>query len=219
MGQYKNMEDNILSQINLNESDLNEIRVIQRDLVYVIGIPLKYAKEELLRTNDFFGQFGEITKLIIKTKSETTKYKKVLVEKTLEKNDTTVSAYITFLNTNSAYNCIVEVDETKLDGKVLRCTYGTTKYCTYFLRGSKCQNLGCMYLHKTGEQNDVITKDVIKNKLHNFKAKNAGNERIGRTKSELSDFFSLKGDEVFIEPKEILFKPSNNRDNIDKDFI
>jgi len=35
---------------------------------------------------------------------------------------------------------------------IYRASYGTTKYCTFYLRGQTCQNPSCMYLHEPGEE-------------------------------------------------------------------
>lgn len=42
-----------------------------------------------------------------------------------------------------------------------RASYGTTKYCTYYLRHMACPNPNCMYLHEPGEDVDSYTKDSI----------------------------------------------------------
>lgn len=44
---------------------LAALRVIQRNLVYVVGLPHRYANEEVLR--NIFEQHGEISKMIIGT--------------------------------------------------------------------------------------------------------------------------------------------------------
>lgn len=40
-------------------------RIVQEKLLYVIGIPQKYASESLLMSERFFGQYGTIKKLVI----------------------------------------------------------------------------------------------------------------------------------------------------------
>ena len=42
---------------------LAAMRVIQRNLVYVIGIPPSLASEEKLRRREFFGQYGKVVKV------------------------------------------------------------------------------------------------------------------------------------------------------------
>jgi CCR4-NOT transcription complex subunit 4 len=36
-------------------------------------------------------------------------------------------------------------------GKPVKATFGTTKYCNSFLKGVRCQNADCLYLHDIGE--------------------------------------------------------------------
>ena len=39
-----------------------------------------------------------------------------------------------------------------------RAQYGTTKYCSAFLRNERCTNRGCMFLHETGEDGDSFSR-------------------------------------------------------------
>lgn len=42
---------------------LFNVRVIQRNLVYVVGLNAQYCREDVLRRQDLFGRFGRIIKL------------------------------------------------------------------------------------------------------------------------------------------------------------
>lgn len=42
-----------------------DYRVIQRNLVYVIGVSPKIAMESILRSYEFFGQYGPIIKIVV----------------------------------------------------------------------------------------------------------------------------------------------------------
>ncbi|CDI74130.1 hypothetical protein EPH_0031260 [Eimeria praecox] len=44
---------------------LKDVRVIQRCLVYVIGIPPSIAKKEILRRHEFFGQYGKVLQIVV----------------------------------------------------------------------------------------------------------------------------------------------------------
>jgi CCR4-NOT transcription complex subunit 4 len=46
---------------------LANLRVIQKNLVYVIGIAPEVASEEILRQSEYFGQYGELIKVVINT--------------------------------------------------------------------------------------------------------------------------------------------------------
>ncbi|VDP77355.1 unnamed protein product [Echinostoma caproni] len=48
------------------------------------------------------------------------------------------SAYITFCRAEDAMRSIKELDQGMLQGRPLRVSLGTTKYCSQFLRGTKC---------------------------------------------------------------------------------
>ena len=48
-------------------------------------------------------------------------------------------------------SCINSVDGSLNGDRVLRAQFGTTKYCSAYLRGETCTNKNCSFLHETGE--------------------------------------------------------------------
>jgi len=207
-----------------SQIDYFNIRVVQRNLVYVIGIPQRYADEDTLRRHEFFGQFGTIKKIIISKRGYVSdiprhaECAKLVPERQgcdlFKAAESTASAYVTFGNDVEAQRCIQEVDESMLDGRVLRCTYGTTKYCSFYLKGIPCQNNECMYLHECKPSTDVLTKDELlntKHKLHDFEPSSRGVERIGKRKrfDFLDDIIHLKTQVSFKPPRRIVFEPIN----------
>ncbi|OQR92854.1 hypothetical protein THRCLA_08596, partial [Thraustotheca clavata] len=134
----------------VNRRNLANVRVMQRNLVYVIGLPYHYADDELLRSQECFGQYGRIVKAVV-NKSHMNS----------ERNGSTASAYITFQNKTDAQNCIDLIDGYILDGSLLRASFGTTKYCNFFLRNLVCNNPECLYLHELGETDDSFTKEEM----------------------------------------------------------
>lgn len=77
----------------------------------------------------------------------------------------TVSAYITFAKREDASACVRAVDKSMIDGRVLRASLGTTKYCSNFLRNQPCPNPDCMYLHELGDESNSYTKqDMLEGK-------------------------------------------------------
>lgn len=48
---------------SFDRSTLRNVRVVQRNLVYVIGLPPAIALEETLRKPEYFGQYGRIVKV------------------------------------------------------------------------------------------------------------------------------------------------------------
>ena len=40
-------------------------RIVKEKLLYIIGVPRKYAEEKILRSNKFCGQFGIAERIVI----------------------------------------------------------------------------------------------------------------------------------------------------------
>jgi len=199
------MDTDRLDEANNTESTENlfNIRVIQRSLVYIIGIPQKYADEQTLIKHEFFGQFGTIKKMIINRRAYPLDFRHTEV---------TASAYITFSNPKEAKSCIQEIDESVLDNKVLKCTYGTTKYCSFYLKGITCQNSECMYLHSMCLPEDILRKDELtgtRHKLHDFECINRDMEVLGKRQKFqfLDELIQFKQHSEFRPPKKITFRP------------
>ncbi|PWZ02258.1 hypothetical protein BCV70DRAFT_198535, partial [Testicularia cyperi] len=148
---------------SMNRKHLANMRVVQKNLVYVVGLSSKLAKEELiptLRSNEFFGQYGRISKILISKRSTASK----LVMGTSE---TAIGVYVTYHRKEDAAKAIVAIDGSKgSDGRIIRASYGTTKYCTTYLRNLPCTNPGCTYLHEPGEEADSFTKEDLSTLRH-----------------------------------------------------
>ncbi|KAI8799448.1 RING/Ubox like zinc-binding domain-containing protein [Cladochytrium replicatum] len=133
---------------------LATMRVVQKNLVYVVGLPSKICTEETLRSVDYLGQYGKITRVVINRRGTT----HVPAIPGVNGN----GVYITFQRKEDAAKAIESIDGSSYDGKVIRAQFGTTKYCSYFLKNQACQNPGCQYLHEPGEEADTYTKDDLK---------------------------------------------------------
>jgi len=153
------MEYEYMEKRTQEKEDLQNIRVLQRNLVYVVGIPVEFAREELLRSKRLFGGYGDVVKIVLSKRKEI---------KTEQMGENPYSAYITYSREEYAIEAIREMDGGKIGEKTVRCTFGTTKYCSYFLRGVKCGNEGCLYLHEKGKDEDSFSRDqmsVLKSKI------------------------------------------------------
>ncbi|KAI3517296.1 hypothetical protein L1887_16510 [Cichorium endivia] len=132
--------------------DLSNVRVIQRKMAYIIGLPLDLADEDLLQRKAYFGQYGKVTKVSLSRTAGG-----ALQQFT---NDT-CSVYITFSKEEEAVTCIQSVHGYVLDGMLLRASFGTAKYCHAWLRNMPCNNPGCLYLHTIGAEEDSFGKDEV----------------------------------------------------------
>merc|ERR1712087_264032 len=55
----------------MSRKHLQNVRVIQRNLVYAIGIPLKHCREDTLKKAEFFGKYGNILKISVNRQGPT----------------------------------------------------------------------------------------------------------------------------------------------------
>lgn len=56
---------------------------------------------------------------------------------------------------------LIQVLELNMRQYIFSASYGTTKYCTYYLRNMTCPNPTCLYLHEPGEEADTISKEEL----------------------------------------------------------
>ncbi|ONH66060.1 General negative regulator of transcription subunit 4 [Cyberlindnera fabianii] len=134
---------------------LSGMRVIQKNLVYIIGLnPPSLPQDELyplLKSEKYFGQFGRVTKLVVNRKPPMTSSYHA-------PSSNGAGVYVTFAKKDDAKKCIDAIDGSWMDGKILKATYGTTKYCSSYLRGQPCPNPGCMFLHEPGEEAETYSR-------------------------------------------------------------
>ncbi|ORY97502.1 hypothetical protein BCR43DRAFT_472648 [Syncephalastrum racemosum] len=125
---------------------LSNVRVVQKNLVYVLGLPPKYTTTE----SDFFRKYGKVTKLVVSKRS---------AQQSSTNGPSLSGIYVTFARKEDAARAIADINGSNHDGRSVRASYGTTKYCTYYLRHMACPNPNCMYLHEPGDETDSYNKE------------------------------------------------------------
>ncbi|EPE26655.1 RING/U-box [Glarea lozoyensis ATCC 20868] len=139
---------------NLNRKHLSGLRVVQRNLVYVVGLNPHIPEKDLLGTlrgEEYFGQYGKILKIVVsKSKSGES-----------PQNSQGLGVYVTFARKEDAQRCIAAVNGSQNGDRVLRAQLGTTKYCSAFLRGETCTNKQCMFLHEDGDNDDSYSRQDL----------------------------------------------------------
>lgn len=93
------------------------MRVIQRTLVYVMGLSPRIAKEDILRRHEYFGQYGKILRIQVNGAHLHSS----------ASGPPSCSCYITYSNREEAEQAILAVDNVVLDGRALKASFGTTK--------------------------------------------------------------------------------------------
>ncbi|KAF8714327.1 hypothetical protein HU200_027791 [Digitaria exilis] len=129
--------------------DPNNVRVIQRKLVYIVGMPNEFASENLLRQKNFLGQYGKIENIIIDNIGANPQI------------PDSGRVYVTFAREEEAVRCIQAVNGFILDGKPLKATFGVTRYCHIWLSNRVCYKTNCSYVHQKASAEDICTKDDV----------------------------------------------------------
>ena len=87
-----------------NRKHLAGLRVVQKNLVYVVGLSQQSSEEEFLKTlrgDQYFGQYGKIIKIVVSK------------AKAGSDNDKSIGVYVTFERREDAAKCIAAVDGSK----------------------------------------------------------------------------------------------------------
>ncbi|KAG7455948.1 hypothetical protein MATL_G00246470 [Megalops atlanticus] len=138
-----------------NRKHLASVRVVQRNLVFVVGLSQRLADPEVLKRPEYFGKFGKIHKVVI---NNSTSY--------AGSQGPSASAYVTYLRSEDALRAIQCVNNVVVDGRTLKASLGTTKYCSYFLKSMQCPKPDCMYLHELGDEAASFTKEEMQAGKH-----------------------------------------------------
>ncbi len=184
---------------------MSNLRIIQTNLIHVHGFPKCIANTNLLKSNEYFGQYGTIVRAKIAYKINPANNKKLY------------SAYIVYLNEIEAALAVLCVDSLLIHGKIIRVFFGTNKYCNNFLNNKKCPNVHkCLFIHQLASDKDIIINDdlnfsyndhinlakkilkssniknlnLIKNKTNQKKNKLPSPEFIFLTEEEKENYFS-----------------------------
>ncbi|WVR05135.1 hypothetical protein IAU60_002147 [Kwoniella sp. DSM 27419] len=146
------------------------VRIVMKNMVHVVGMKLPAQGDEaipILRSNDYFGQYGKISKLYLcdRTKLSSTSVSTL----TPDNPATSTGIYIAYIRREDAARAISALDGIPAPqgppGAVLSATYGTTRYCDAFLRNAKCDSGTCHNLHEWAGETDCFTKEDMETAL------------------------------------------------------
>ncbi|MES1905055.1 MAG: CCR4-NOT transcription complex subunit 4 [Paramarteilia canceri] len=105
---------------------ISQRRIIQPNLLYILGLPLDIDEKEvrLLVEN-----FGEVTRLTLNRTS---------AKNYLGHQTRCASAHVTFALAKCCLHSLVALQKIKFCGRALKCRLGSSKYCEHFLAGRRC---------------------------------------------------------------------------------
>jgi hypothetical protein len=125
----------------------------------VIGLSpelvLEKQDNDILKSSDYFGQYGILKKVVVNTN---------YVYKPKGSAGPSYGAYVTYSCPKEASLAILGIEQHEMDNRLLRASFGTTKYCSFFLKEQKCLNKECLYLHKWHNEAETYTKEEMASK-------------------------------------------------------
>ena len=134
-------------------SQMQKLRITQKNLVYLIGFPKYLAyNEKLLSSFEYLGQYGKILKIHVN---------KNKIYNLNNPNGPSYSCHITYSSFSESSLAILNLDNFIFENHIIKASFGTTKYCSNFLYGNNCNNKDCLYLHYFSDVKDIINKDDI----------------------------------------------------------
>ncbi|XP_065844768.1 uncharacterized protein [Oscarella lobularis] len=137
-----------------NRKHLDGVRVIRLNLVFIIGLPPRVADPDVLKRYEYCGKFGKIRNIIVNS----TEYP--------GPQGPSLSAYVTYARKEDAAKAIKAINDTFIDGRHLRVSFGTSKYCVNFLKCQPCFKHDCMFLHELGDDEASFTKEEMQMGKH-----------------------------------------------------
>ena len=165
-------------KISENRKHLANVRVVQKNLVFVVGLSPRLADAEVLKKPEYFGKFGKMHKVAINLNTAYAGNQNQVCMKNQQKfglkesnikyylmpyfhsnylnfiqQGPSASAYVTYYRSEDALRAIQAVSNIYIDGRTLKASLGTTKYCSHFMKNQPCPKpaADCMYLHELGK--------------------------------------------------------------------
>ncbi|CAL1296948.1 unnamed protein product [Larinioides sclopetarius] len=144
-------------EIAESRKQLANVRIVQKNLVYVHGLPQEVETDEELsrRVQQIFKEFGAVIKCVINTK---TNYVGSQIPR--------ASAYVTYQKMEDALRAYKKLPSLRIEGHEIKTSLGTTKYCSNFLKNVHCPKQDCMYLHEMADEELCFTKEQIQTGQH-----------------------------------------------------
>jgi len=149
------IQNNNFINDRISLQNLQNVRIIQKNLVYLIGLSKSLISlDNKLKNYEYLGQYGQIEKFVIN---------KLKTYNSTNPNGPSYSCHITFSNSSESSLCILALDNMVIDNHIIKASYGTTKYCLNYLKNNICHNKYCLYLHERANKNDLISREEMNN--------------------------------------------------------
>jgi len=147
-----------------------------------------------LKEHEYFGQYGKILKVVVNHNSTYA-----------GSQGPSLSAYVTYSKMEEALSAVNGVNNVLMDGRILKASLGTTKYCSTYLKNQQCNKVDCMYLHEAAEEEASFTKEDMQIGKHQEFERKLMQEMLARNEAHRLE--SLKNNEIKTEPPTVTPPP------------
>ena len=130
---------------------MEQLRVRQKNIMYIIGLPVSLCHANLLKSNKWFGKFGAISRISFNTSPKCVKAN-------------SIPTFVTYVEERDALQAILKMNLYCLpDSTRLKTNFGRTRYCQFFCRKEACMLEKCKLLHSWADHDDLISEQEIAN--------------------------------------------------------
>lgn len=131
------------STLKLDQNQLLNYRVVERNMIYVTGLPIEFLDETLIRTEQFFGQYGKVSSVVF-GKPEP------------NNNVQNSSVFITYCSPLEACLAILSTNDFKVNGRKLKASFGMKRFCRIFFKEKKCFKKKCLFVHQLPQHCELV---------------------------------------------------------------
>eukprot|EP00871_Galdieria_phlegrea_P004894 jgi/Galph1/5405/GphlegSOOS_G4087.1 len=135
------------------------MRIIQRNLIRILGLPPSLSRTDIIKREDMFGGFGKLTRILVDRGRwwiEQSSGSSGGVHNTV--------VYLLFDNSLNALKAVKSINNQLFHGSKIEAAVATTKYCNAFLEAGKpqwCSNPYCLYRHEAADPADILSVEEM----------------------------------------------------------
>jgi hypothetical protein len=118
-------------------------------VAYLLNLPASIASQEVisiqtLRASHYLGQYGQIQELVLQPGLRGL-----------------FNAYVTYDSELSVAKCITGCAGYMLYNATIKASYGTKKFCNFFVNKKPCPKSECGFLHDIGNEEDIVPREAL----------------------------------------------------------
>lgn len=111
---------------------LEDVRIVQTNIIFVLGLPKQLSKPKIIQKHEFFGQYGKILKVKINSRLGFKNKQSVI---------------IVYSSPSEAALAVLCANKVIINKKKVRVSLGMNKFCFNFVLRNQCKFSKCSFIH------------------------------------------------------------------------